>query len=79
MNTLLLQLAKEAGITSKSEDSIDPNYVKFAELIIRECEKSLFKWKDEPVPQNPSDADRWWVSRTQVMMLIRKHFGINNE
>lgn len=36
MNEQILELAKQAGLSSQSETSIHPNQVKFAELVIQD-------------------------------------------
>ncbi len=36
MNERVLQLAKQAGLSSQSETTIHPNQVKFAELVIQD-------------------------------------------
>lgn len=36
MNTHILKLAKEAGVSAQSETTIHPNQVKFAELVIKD-------------------------------------------
>ncbi len=36
MNERILELAKQAGVSSQSETTIHPNQVKFAELVIQD-------------------------------------------
>ena len=50
MNEHILELAKQAGLSSQSETTIHPNQVKFAELVIQDfvsrLKKDTGQWVD---------------------------------
>ena len=65
MNERIRQLARQVDLYAfVSDESIDPDIEKFAELIVKECCVAL----------NPMLRDM--ISRGQGADLIKKHFGV---
>lgn len=69
MNERIKQLAKDAGLYAfVSEDTIDPDIKKFAELIIKECANAcLAATKEESSVHLVSVA---------YAGAVKKHFGV---
>ncbi len=83
MNERIQELAKEAGLKVNADGeisqawygSVDAGYRKFAELIIRECGKTLVD--NTPVVDLTEDWDRGYDrAMNDCIHLIYEHFGV---
>jgi hypothetical protein len=82
MNERILELAKQAGLTTTTNTDVCFFLEKFAELIVQECMKIALDERvpDEEIDKSDDIEDRCYLSGNNggivdAVVAIKKHFG----
>ena len=78
MNERIRQLARQADLYAfVSDESIDPDIEKFAELIVQACANSLGSMLENATFTEDEEFDSGWVLGVEDSVSeLRKHFGV---
>ena len=73
MNERIKELAEQAGFYSSEYGNAEESFIKFAELVVRECIGCCEQVISDPVPES---VDTWLNGGSQCINEIKQHFGI---